>query len=277
MAFLPSLSPEELHHYHRVVTHSVEVRSHFDVLVWLQGDMQRYLPHDIMIAAWGNFADGVVQHDIISALAGVRSHNSNPETITPLLLNLFSKWTEFGKKPFALNAGESGFLLEDTGLKCALGDALQTMRCAMVHGINDERGSHDCLYVTFSAKEFFSEAERGAMAVVLPYIDIALRQVEHLPHQSQTPVNVSNGVNGVNGFMGLSQVETALTHDYEITEREAEILRWVAMGKTNPEIGSILNISSFTVKNHMQHVFKKLNVTNRAQAVGKFNSLVSNA
>lgn len=277
MAFLPSLSPEELHHYHRVVTHSVEVRSHFEVLVWLQGDMQRYLPHDIMIAAWGNFAEGVVQHDIISALTGVRSQNSNPETVTPLLLNLFAKWTAFGKKPFTLNAGESGFLLEDTGLKCALGDALQTMRCAMVHGINDERGSHDCLYVTFSAKELFSEAERGAMAVVLPYIDIALRQVEHLPHQSQPPVNGSNGTNGVNGAMGLSPIETALTHDYEITEREAEILRWVAMGKTNPEIGSILNISSFTVKNHMQRVFKKLNVTNRAQAVGKFNSLVSNA
>ena len=33
MSFLPSLSSEDLHHYHRVVTHSVEVRSHFDVLI----------------------------------------------------------------------------------------------------------------------------------------------------------------------------------------------------------------------------------------------------
>ena len=280
MAFLPSLSPEELHQYHRVVTHSVEVRSHFDVLVWLQGDMQRYLPHDIMIAAWGNFADGDIQHDIISALAGVRSQNSNPVTITPLLVNLFSKWTEFGKKPFALNAGESGFLIEDTGLKCALGDALQKMRSAMVHGINDERGSHDCLYVTFSAKELFTEAERGAMAVVLPYIDIALRQVEHLPHQSRVQSAGAvgpNGVNGVNGSGFSSPIEVRLSHDYEITQREAEVLHWVAMGKTNPEIGSILNISSFTVKNHMQRVFKKMNVTNRAQAVGKFNAISTNA
>lgn len=51
------------------------------------------------------------------------------------------------------------------------------------------------------------------------------------------------------------------------------MLRWVALGKTNPEIGTILHISSFTVKNHMQRLFKKLNVTNRAQAVGKFNAL----
>ena len=268
MAFFPSLSPEELHLYHRVVTHSVEVRSHFDVLVWLQGDMQRYLPHDIMIAAWGNFTDGTVQHDIISALAGVRSHNSNPETITPLLLTLFARWSEFGKKPFALNAGESGFLLEDTGLKCALGDALQKMRCAMVHGINDERGSHDCLYVTFNSKEFFSEAERSAMAMVLPYIDTALRQVAHLPHQSQPlTIALSPPINPHNLF------DARLTYDYEITLREAEVLRCVALGKTNPEIGTILHISSFTVKNHMQRLFKKLNVTNRAQAVGKFNAL----
>jgi DNA-binding CsgD family transcriptional regulator len=55
----------------------------------------------------------------------------------------------------------------------------------------------------------------------------------------------------------------------ELSAREAEILRWIALGKTNPEIGSILNISSFTVKNHVQRILKKLDVTNRTQAVGK--------
>ncbi len=55
----------------------------------------------------------------------------------------------------------------------------------------------------------------------------------------------------------------------ELSAREAEILRWIALGKTNPEIGSILNISAFTVKNHVQRILKKLDVTNRTQAVGK--------
>ena len=41
------------------------------------------------------------------------------------------------------------------------------------------------------------------------------------------------------------------------------------MGKTNAEIGSILCISSFTVKNHLQNIFKKLDVYNRVQAVSK--------
>ncbi len=264
MAFLPSLSTEELQRYHRVVTRSVEVRSHFDVLAWLQGDMQRYLPHSILIAAWGNFQQGRIQHDIVSPLADVRSKNSDPQAIKPLLLTLFSRWTEFGKKPFALNAGQSGFLLDDSGLKNAVGDALQKMRCAMVHGIVDERGSHDCVYVIFSTKSGFGDPERSAMAVVLPYIDTALRQVTHLPHQHNGAISSATGT------------EPAAPRLYNLTEREAEVMHWVAMGKTNLEIASILGLSAFTIKNHMQRVFKKLNVTNRAQAVSTTMPLANN-
>ena len=45
------------------------------------------------------------------------------------------------------------------------------------------------------------------------------------------------------------------------------------MGKTNAEIGIILSISAFTVKNHMQHIFKKLDVYNRTRAVSKMEAI----
>jgi transcriptional regulator EpsA len=54
-----------------------------------------------------------------------------------------------------------------------------------------------------------------------------------------------------------------------VTEREREILRWVAAGKSNWEIGKILRISEYTVKNHVQSVLKKLSATTRVQAVTK--------
>ena len=264
MALLPSLSTKELQRYHRVLTRSVEVRSHFDVLAWLQGDMQRYLPHDILIAAWGDFQKGAIHHDIISPMAGVRSQTSNAPTVTPLLLNLFSRWVDFGKKPFALNSGESGFLTHDSGLQSEVGAALQQMRGAMVHGIIDERGSHDCLYVAFSAKDKFRAVERNTMAMVLPYIDTALRQITHLPHQ-----NVAH--------LGTALAATpAIPPEFNLSQREAEIMLWVSKGKTNPEIAQILHISAFTVKNHMQRVFQKLDVTNRAQAVSKLLPAASN-
>jgi DNA-binding CsgD family transcriptional regulator len=54
-----------------------------------------------------------------------------------------------------------------------------------------------------------------------------------------------------------------------LTPREQEVLRWIAIGKSNFEVGAILSISPLTVKNHMQKILRKLNVVNRTQAVGK--------
>ena len=268
MGFLPSLSPDDLDLYHRAVLRSVAIRSHFDVFVWLQGDMQRFIPHEILIAAWGNFHDdgGVVHHDIVSALPGVRSQSPDQQTLTPLLLQLFHRWTAFGCTPFSIHAGESSSLLQDTGLGCTVGKALQTMRSVLVHGINDERGRHDCIYVAFSSQPVFSDHARGAMAVVLPYLDVALRQIKHLPHQSHSPVIVP--------VQPLNNATPPQGGRPDISEREAEVLQWVALGKTNADIGSILSISEFTVKNHLQRVFKKLNVSNRAQAISKYRVLI---
>ncbi len=51
-----------------------------------------------------------------------------------------------------------------------------------------------------------------------------------------------------------------------LTPREAEVLGWVARGKTNSAIGIILGISEKTVDKHLQHVFVKLGVETRTAA-----------
>jgi DNA-binding NarL/FixJ family response regulator len=53
----------------------------------------------------------------------------------------------------------------------------------------------------------------------------------------------------------------------ELTPREQEILRYLAYGLTNKEIGQALFISEKTVKSHLSSIFKKLNVTRRLQAI----------
>lgn len=53
----------------------------------------------------------------------------------------------------------------------------------------------------------------------------------------------------------------------DLTQRELEVLRRLALGRTNREIGSELFISEETVKTHIGHVFAKLQVENRAQAI----------
>ena len=52
-----------------------------------------------------------------------------------------------------------------------------------------------------------------------------------------------------------------------LTAREIEILRWVAVGKTNEAIAMIHHRSMNTVKNQLRLIFQKLDVVNRAQAV----------
>ena len=48
-----------------------------------------------------------------------------------------------------------------------------------------------------------------------------------------------------------------------LSPREAEILLWVAQGKTNFEASIILKISAATVKKHLEHIFEKLGVEGR--------------
>src|SRR5205814_6961682 len=53
-----------------------------------------------------------------------------------------------------------------------------------------------------------------------------------------------------------------------LTQREREILLWVARGKTNREIAAVLYLAPGTIRKHLDNVYDKLGVSNRAGAVG---------
>ncbi|QDV13152.1 Response regulator protein VraR [Rosistilla oblonga] len=54
--------------------------------------------------------------------------------------------------------------------------------------------------------------------------------------------------------------------DVPLTQRESEVLRQMALGLTNKEIAKALDISYETVKEHVQHILRKVGVTDRTQA-----------
>jgi DNA-binding NarL/FixJ family response regulator len=54
--------------------------------------------------------------------------------------------------------------------------------------------------------------------------------------------------------------------DHELTERQSEVLRLLALGRSNREIGQLLNIAEGTVKVHVNAAFRVLGVHNRVSA-----------
>lgn len=252
-----SFSVQHVDRYRRIIQEWLEVSCHYDLLLWLQGEIQHYLPHEIMLAAWGDFDADIVSHDVVSALFEVRSENSDARTLLPLLQGLFCRWVQLGKTPYALGSGEYGFLMEERVLQCPLGGALQGMHSMLIHGVSDKRGQHDCLYVMFSSSRNFPSSSMNAIRILLPYIDSAFGGINpRILHNRPA-------------LAPLNQEE------YRLNPREIEIMKWTRMGKTVYETAAILDISAFTVKNCLLNLFQKLHAADRAQvmpAAGKTSS-----
>jgi DNA-binding NarL/FixJ family response regulator len=64
----------------------------------------------------------------------------------------------------------------------------------------------------------------------------------------------------------MSKNPSNTTEQIPLTQRETQVLRHVALGLSNKEIGRSLSISIETVKEHVQNILRKISVTDRTQA-----------
>ena len=65
-------------------------------------------------------------------------------------------------------------------------------------------------------------------------------------------------------YLGRITTEEERAHYDGLTEREREIVRLIAAGKTNQEIADTLSLSVNTVHTHRTHILEKLNLHDRA-------------
>ena len=235
----------------QVIQKSFAVNKHVDFFKWLQDSVSEFLPHDVLVAAWGDFASGDLNFDVSSNIEDIRTQKliDAPGAFDYLMSNLHQRWIDNGERWFRIN------FFDATGINAQAPTGftrkLIGMNSLLVYGVRDMRGKNDCIYVFFDkAREF--QVQHSVLGLLMPHIDAALRRVESLETpDTRTDVIEEFNVGGLSG-------------------RENEILNWVKTGKTNFEIGMILTISPNTVKNHLKRIFQKLDVSNRAQAVAKY-------
>jgi transcriptional regulator EpsA len=245
------------------------VRTHLDLFEWLQGEVQRLVPHITLLAAWGDFSRGRVSYDVVSPLPDIRTQRLDAEQTSLLLRSLFGTWQSCDRSPVVVTGPDNIRLLTGSSLTRMHDGSSCRTETVLVHGIRDWRCRHDCLFVLIGGTALGTQGSRTALTLLLPHIDAALRRIDHLGELCSAEIAttlVPGDIDHGNVAAGADASSSGLS------PREAEILRWVGRGKTNNEIGEILNISTFTVKNHLQRVFRKLNVINRAQATARLKA-----
>ncbi len=262
MQFLSQLASDDRDRCLRLVATAAGVRTHQMLHNWIRStDMQHVLPHAVLLAVWGDMRQGKLQFDVLSELPGVTMATADPAQLLPRTQQLFSRWTEQQDQPCAMSAEV---------LSGTFGDASFAERSVLVHGLRDLRAGQDCCYIVVSQGQEHTSHARDVLAALLPYIDIGFRQGAAPPRRVAPGYDHSRSLYRMPAEQITLPATGSAYSATGMTERELQIMRWVEMGKTNPEIGSILNISAFTVKNHLQRIFKKLDVYSRAQAVSRF-------
>ena len=77
------------------------------------------------------------------------------------------------------------------------------------------------------------------------------------------------------GNMGYENIEDrlkAVSENYNLTERESEVMELAYKGFTNPQIAEQLYISKNTVKIHMHNILEKLDISTRTELIHFINN-----
>jgi transcriptional regulator EpsA len=226
---------------------SLRVYSRPQLFGWTQGLLQNLLRHELLLCAVREdralsyqvdcFASPWIDAERVRALF---------QRDVELLAGLVRRWIEGEFHPIVCALPGAGEL--------APGEFSAELRSlgagsVMVHGTYDSLGKPLSLFVLGAMAGDLGDEQAFHLELIVPFLHLAWMRA-----QLARP---------------LEDIQAAAHTPDLLTVREKEILRWIHLGKSNFEIGTILSISPLTVKNHVQKILRKLNVRNRTQAVGR--------
>ncbi len=220
-------------------------RAHF--FSWTQGLLQSLIKHEVLICALPNGEPPSMRADSFSMVAPEPAVFGDMfRRDASAIPGLVKAWEAREFRPMIFDAADT-----------ALGRGLFAQELervgatqVLVHGTHDTNGQVASFFVFACIPETLGPRHAYLARLLIPFL-----------HAAWVRTEISGRKKSGDG----AQPGEAR----KITVREQEILGWVCLGKSNFEIGAILEISPLTVKNHVQKILRKLDVVNRAQAVGK--------
>lgn len=233
------------------IVEAVAVRRRFQFFSWTQGYLQTLLPHGVLICGLPRGTGTGMFFDYFHSIPlPTQSLSKLCHPRDGVAVAMLEAWRERGGEPLIVRAGQSHTehlfeRLRELGLGTT-----------MAHGIPFEQstvGAHG-FFAFVSLRDPPGVRDAAILNMVVPYVFSTYCRALA---RDRTPISVSAGA----------------PSDSALSEREIEILHWVREGKSNYEIGMVLSISPLTVKNHIQRILKKLQASNRTQAVAKAMNL----
>ncbi|GAB2882941.1 hypothetical protein GCM10027046_09170 [Uliginosibacterium flavum] len=241
-----SLNPQELEFFLSAIEGSARIRKRSQFYLWTQGALQSFIPHETLICALG-------LPGALNVRSELHTRNANDEALTQRLCNgdnsllnkLARRWMENGYHPLLLRRNDSqlGLLICELGLDSALCHGSQSPESGP--GGQRQPGS---FFAFLQVPDQSHVRFTYVLELLLPHLHMAFVQMSCTENPEPDTLSINRCI------------QTCLS------SREIEVLHWIRAGKTNFEIGVILDISPLTVKNHVQKILRKLNVSNRAQA-----------
>jgi transcriptional regulator EpsA len=247
------LTADESVRFMRIVAECGRIRRHYDIYRWLGGEVQHFLPHEILLSAWGDFANWNLKLDLTSGLPGVRTGQLAHCSLDDFIREAYGRWVDGARQAVVLKASET--VCAQSACHCPLHAAMRSMSSVLVYGMHDKRSGHDSLFIALSYGSFTKGRSMlrfcSVLEPLLAQVDAAFRRVPALRIPS-------------------AQLGPGGSNVLDLSTRELEVLESLCRGKTNLDIATALDISPFTVKNHVQRIFRKIGVTNRTQAAAKY-------
>lgn len=238
----PEFTAAEQEWLGRIMRDSLEVRSREHFFGWAQGPVQALVPHDILICGFQDHAGGFrVERFTVSRYFRVE-HLKAAIHPNGLLAEVLKKW-QVDRCPVLMGREYvSGPSKDQDGDERLLRLELRNL---VTHAIRWHDGSLKS-HVSFARVMCpFDERLSRSVQVLAPVVAMTLARV-------------------------LANEGCAISTDIgTLSPREIEILESVRDGRTNPELAVRLGISPLTVKNHIRHILKKLQVRTRGHAVAR--------